>query len=110
MEKPVCPSCHTPIDVDSAPGRPKVYCGEPCRRMAEFAIRGLVRRLDKYEVELRETKAENTDFQDWERSRRMRQLRTWIKTDRAKLRALLGVRIQIDADKRPVTSPENVAI
>lgn len=74
--------------------------------MAEFAIRGLVRRLDKYEIEQREIKAANTAFNDWERSRRMRQLRTWIKKDRAKLQALLGVRIQIGPAKIQITRLE----
>lgn len=88
-----CASCGAEIEPHSGPGRPSVYCSEPCRRMAEFAIRGLVRRLDKAEIQLRETKAGGwSGFDDDDRRARMRALRRWIKADSAKLRALLGVK------------------
>lgn len=58
--------------------------------MAEFKIRGLVRRLDKAEVELREIKAGAWYGEDEERAQRMRALRRWIKQDGAELRSLLG--------------------
>lgn len=91
MEKiAICASCGTPLEPHAGRGRPARYCGEPCRRYAEFQIRTIVRRLDKLEIELRELKAGNGYYDDDERGNRMRNVRRWIKQDSAKLRALLG--------------------
>ena len=87
-----CASCGADLEPRSGAGRPSAYCSETCRRMAEFAIRGLVRRLDKAEIELRELKAESGLYDDDERRQRVRALRRWIKQDSAKLRALLGAK------------------
>lgn len=87
-----CASCGAELEPKSGAGRPSVYCSEPCRRMAEFQIRALVRRLDKAEIELRGIKAGEWCSQP---ERRIRALRRWIKKDTAKLRALLGGNNQI---------------
>ena len=43
-----CLVCHRPIDRPQT-GRPPSYCGESCRRLAEFEIRRVDRRLSKLE-------------------------------------------------------------
>jgi hypothetical protein len=44
-----CPSCGAAVEKGDGPGRPTVYCGKPCRRLAEFQIRTIVRRVDRAE-------------------------------------------------------------
>lgn len=92
-----CPSCGAALPPhEGGPGRPAVYCSEPCRRLAEFRIRALCRRIEKYELEQREVKAGNHSYYEQEDyDRRLRALRTWIKRDNATLRALLGGKNQI---------------
>jgi len=85
-----CASCGIALEPHAGPGRPARYCGEPCRRYAEFQIRAIVRRLDTSERELRELKAGSGYYDDDERRQRMRAVRRWIKQDSAKLHALLG--------------------
>jgi hypothetical protein len=36
-----CPKCGGPVPHSSGPGRPSVYCGVPCRRVAEHELRRL---------------------------------------------------------------------
>lgn len=68
--------------------------------MAEFQIRGLVRRIDSAEMEIRElspgghlTRIGTRGYHDaTERAQRLRALRRWLAEDQAKLRALLGVK------------------
>ena len=99
MEKALaCASCSAELEPRSGPGRPSVYCSEGCRRFAEFRIRGIVRRIDRYEVELREVKTGTGYFDDDERRARLRALRRWIRNDTAQLRALLGGNIQARND------------
>ena len=105
MEKlTFCASCGADIEPRSGPGRPSVYCSDPCRRMAEFRIRGLVRRLDKSEVELRALKVGGGFLDDDDRRRRMRALRRWIALDTARLRAFLGGKDSKDAGKNQDSS------
>lgn len=94
-----CPSCGGPIEPHSGPGRPSIYCGEGCRRAAEFSIRGLVRRIDKAELELRELLAPGGIYSrvgvsgylgERERDQRAQALRDWLAQDQGRLRALLG--------------------
>jgi hypothetical protein len=88
-----CASCGTALEERSGPGRRATYCGEPCRRMAEFQIRGLVRRIDRAEIEVRELTEKVRDREDYDRIhwlRRLRVVRRWLADDQAKLRALLG--------------------
>ena len=92
MEK--CQSCGADLEPSTGPGRPKAYCGEGCRRVAEFQIRALVRRIERYELEQRELKADRWPC-DEDRQHRLRALRRWIRADTAKLRAILGANNQI---------------
>ncbi|MGE0583467.1 MAG: hypothetical protein AB7P31_15195 [Steroidobacteraceae bacterium] len=87
-----CATCGTPLDPREGPGRPATYCGEPCRRLAEFQIRSLVRRIDRAALELRElqAKARAQVFDSDERRRRVRVLRRWLVEDRAELARLVG--------------------
>lgn len=89
---PNCPVCNAEVQVSEGRGRPHRYCGEPCRRSAEFAIRRLNRRLDGYEIELREVES-GADYRFREpkpQAARVANLQKWIAEDQARLRALLG--------------------
>ena len=48
---PVCRSCSRPLNVP-ATGRPPQYCGTECRRIAEFSVRRVQRRLQSLEDDL----------------------------------------------------------
>jgi hypothetical protein len=88
-----CAKCGAPLDPPSGPGRPAAYCSDLCKRLTEYEVRRLDRRLSKYELELREQKARGVQFDDeeeHERQRRLRALRAWIRTDEARLRELLS--------------------
>src|SRR5687768_12211827 len=93
-----CASCGTELEPHAGPGRPSVYCSEPCRRMAEFRIRGLVKRIEKAELEIRELNARYGRFEYAdadERRSRLREMRRWLAEDQARLRALLGAKNQM---------------
>lgn len=90
-----CASCGATFEDEKGggPGRPKAYCSDACKRLAEHRIRIVVRRLDRLEVALRECLA------GWgppyishknERRARVRTLRRWIDEDEATLRRLVG--------------------
>lgn len=86
-----CASCAAPLESHAGPGRPATYCSEGCRRLAEFRIRTLVRRIDRYETDRRNLLVRGIDpFDDAARQRRLRALRRWINEDNAALRGLLG--------------------
>ena len=90
-----CASCGTPLEPRDGPGRPSVYCSEGCRRLAEFRLRAIVKRLDAAELELRRVSAERSGFgalRGSERRRRVQTLKRWIAEDLAKMRSLLGVK------------------
>jgi hypothetical protein len=93
VEKLTCASCGGPLEQHSGPGRPSAYCGQTCRRLSEFRIRALTRRIDKAEVEIRELAERARDREAWDRDqwlRRLRALRRWLADDISALRALLG--------------------
>jgi len=48
-----CPRCKADVR-GSGKGRPPTYCGEPCRRAAEYELRRIQRGLEKSEDRLRE--------------------------------------------------------
>jgi hypothetical protein len=89
-----CPSCGAAVEKRDGPGRPTVYCGEPCRRLAAFQIRTIVRRVDRAELALRELKAgELGDYRHLDTDERRKVIalyRRWLAEDQAKLRALIG--------------------
>lgn len=90
-----CASCGTLLEPREGSGRPSTYCTEACRRLAEFRIRSLVRRIDRTEDELREVLAKcgRGQYLDaTERTARARRLRRWLTEDEARLAALLGVK------------------
>lgn len=98
MTSPACPSCGAAVEQRTGAGRPAVYCGEACRRLAEYEIRALVRRIDRAELELRElgngghhARSGHRGFlSPEERAARTRALHGWLAEDRARLRSLLG--------------------
>lgn len=93
MEKPdlQCIKCGSPLAPKAGTGRPAIYCGESCRRLVEYEIRRLDRRIAAYELELRGLRYDGPDdFDDTERQKRMRALRRWVTEDEARLLTLLG--------------------
>ena len=90
MKQLACLKCSSPLEPRAGAGRPAIYCGEPCRRLAEYEIRRLDRRIAGYEQELRGLRYDGPGFDDSERLKRMRALRRWIAADEARLRLLLG--------------------
>jgi hypothetical protein len=87
-----CAACGTGLEQKSGAGRPAVYCSDACRRFSEFQIRALVRRIDKYQIELRELKAGSWHYSADERRERLTDVRGWVRKDTARLRVLLGGR------------------
>ena len=47
-----CPSCGNGLPPPATTGRPRTYCGEPCKRMAAYEITRINRRLEKLEDNL----------------------------------------------------------
>jgi hypothetical protein len=93
MSDAACAVCGADLEPRSGPGRPPRYCGEACRRIAEFKLRALVRRIERQEIELRELAVRDGSLGDEERSERRsrrRVLRRWLEADNRALRALLG--------------------
>jgi len=88
-----CATCGAELPPKEGPGRPPTYCGEACRRLAEWRIRMLARRIAGYELEQRGLKFEGPSDNEWderERQRRMRALRKWLAADEARLRELIA--------------------
>lgn len=102
-----CIKCGTAIERAPGAGRPPRYCGDACKRLVEYEIRRLDRRLAGYELEQRGLKYDGTaqwDDEEEERQKRMRALRKWIRQDEARLRFLLvGGR----ADESPARSNQS---
>lgn len=51
-EKRECVKCFRPLE-QAQTGRPPRYCGEPCRRAAEYEVKRLQRRLETLEEDRR---------------------------------------------------------
>jgi len=87
-----CAKCGTPIERQLGAGRPPTYCGDLCKRLIEYEIRRVDRRLAAYELEERELKAAPADWPDDEEQRRtrLRVVRRWIRIDEDRLRELVG--------------------
>ena len=85
-----CPVCSSAVEATSGPGRPRVYCGDTCRRAAEFRIRRLAVRIDHNELALRDAQSPGGYWPDDSREERIRELRRWLKLDRAEFHVLLG--------------------
>src|SRR3954447_2291050 len=54
-----CPRCRADLDQKDRPGRPRRYCGELCRRDAEYEIRRIQRRLEHSERQLQASRYES---------------------------------------------------
>lgn len=48
-----CVKCGKPLPERSGPGRPQVFCGKACRRVAEYELRRLQKALQGVEESLR---------------------------------------------------------
>jgi hypothetical protein len=90
MQPLTCAKCGSPLERAPGPGRPPSFCGAACKRLVEYEVRRLDRRIADYELEQRGLKFDGPDHDDRDRQRRMRALRRWIRADRERLRALLG--------------------
>ena len=85
------------LEPPAGPGRPAPYCGSQCKRVAEFEVRRLDRRLGQYYEVLREEQADrmpafgSLDRQSSSHARSTdRRLRRWIAKDERRLRELVG--------------------
>jgi len=86
-----CAKCGGPIERTPGPGRAPTYCGDLCKRLIEYELRRLDRRLATYELEQREIKVNAEDWPDEnDRQKRLRALRRWIRQDEDRLRELIG--------------------
>ncbi|MBL8340036.1 MAG: hypothetical protein JNL30_01110 [Rubrivivax sp.] len=87
----LCLKCSAPIELAPGPGRPPRYCGVTCKRLVEYEVRRLDKRIAAYELELRGLQFDGPDLVDnAQRQKRMRALRGWIRTDQERLRVLLN--------------------
>ncbi len=80
-----CRICGGPLPVGTT-GRPRTYCGTPCRRSAELEIRRLDRRLGDLEERLAELRISTLHVFGDDPKR----LQAEIKRVRARLLVLLG--------------------
>src|SRR5262245_37500217 len=94
---PTCLKCGAILDRPSGPGRPARYCSDACKRLVEFELRRLDRRLASYYDQLREERADRTpaseafvDNLGRTRAQRIGDLRKWIAADERRLRDLVG--------------------
>jgi hypothetical protein len=93
---PTCLKCGAELERAAGPGRPPSYCGATCKRLVEYEIRRLDRRLADYEFQLREEQADRNDPAAWidnlgrTRTQRINDLRKWVAADEARLRELIG--------------------
>src|SRR5262245_54118396 len=93
-----CVKCGSPLERASGAGRPPTYCGDACKRLVEYEVRRIDRRLSKYEDELREEQADRNgadhriDNLGRTRTQRINDLRKWIQADEERLAQLLGNR------------------
>lgn len=88
-----CAKCKAAIEPRPGPGRPPTYCSDACKRLIEFELRRIDRRLAKYESDRRELLYDGPYDDSWdeaERKKRLRALRRWIDEDEARLRQLAG--------------------
>jgi hypothetical protein len=85
-----CAKCGAAIERTPGPGRTPSYCGDLCKRLIEYEVRRIDRRLGRYELELRELKADTDPLDEDARQRRLRALRRWIRQDEERLQILLG--------------------
>ena len=105
-EKPTtCAKCGTALAPYVGTGRPSAYCGEVCRRLAEYEIKRIDRRLAQDQLQLREELADRNEPDAWidnlgrNRRQRIGDLRKWIKADEARLRELVGSSAQRNTPK-----------
>lgn len=92
-----CLRCAALLPEGADTGRPARYCGDTCKRLVEYEVRRLDRRISGYALQLREEQADRTPADEaWidelgrTRAQRMGDLRRWIKTDSERLSLLLG--------------------
>lgn len=92
-----CIRCAADLPEPAATGRPARYCGDTCKRLAEYEVRRLDRRIAGYEFQLREELADRTPAAEaWidnlgrTRAQRINDLRKWIKTDTERMQQLLA--------------------
>ncbi len=98
VAKPLaCLRCTAALPEGASTGRPARYCSDTCKRLVEYEVRRLDRRIAGYELELREELADRAPAADaWvdtlsrTRAQRIGDLRKWIKTDTERLHQLLA--------------------
>ncbi len=91
-----CPKCSKEFEfTEGGRGRPPTYCGDTCRRLAEFEIRRVSRELDRLEerrIRLRDDVLADSylkDFHGRAASRQYEHCALLIEEQENRLRALL---------------------
>ena len=94
--KLTCIKCGSLFEPSFGPGRPARYCSYVCKRLVEFELRRIDRRLAAYHEQLREEQADRAaasvawiDNLSRTRAQRIGDLRRWIDEDEKRLRALV---------------------
>lgn len=72
----LCPQCGSTL-LQASTGRPRVYCGEVCRRSAEYELRRVQALLTRAERAVQTTAFELSDAEQWELKRLQRRLDFW---------------------------------
>lgn len=55
-----CAHCGTKLPAPAKTGRPRTFCGEPCKRAAGYEVTRINRRLEKLEQELSDERISTT--------------------------------------------------
>ena len=99
----VCVKCGTQLERAPGPGRPSRFCSQVCKRLVEFELRRIDRRLAGHYEELREERADRTPaLEAWvdklgrTRTQRIGDLRRWIAEDEQRLRELVRGSSNVD--------------
>ena len=79
-------------------GRPALYCTTACRRISEYRLNRLLRRIERCEIEIRELQAglygEYYRLDPDVRRARLRRVRKWLKADHEALRTLVSRNVE----------------
>lgn len=64
MPRAYCRQCGSDLDQRMAPGRPRTYCSSRCKRLTEYEVRRLQRRLEALESLAAEVRARQSPWDD----------------------------------------------
>lgn len=64
MPRAYCRQCGADLDQRMAPGRPRAYCSSRCKRLTEYEVRRLQRRLEGLESLAAEVRARQSPWDE----------------------------------------------